>query len=92
MLTRVEVDTLCEVIDPERFKDKKILITGGSGMVGIYLIESLVELFQNFGIEPEILNVLIRKNNFRLSELASIHSYLRICLSPSKPGVAFKSW
>jgi len=78
MLTRVEVDTLCEVIDPERFKDKKILITGGSGMVGIYLIESLVELFQNFGIEPEILNVLIRKNNFRLSELASIHSYLRI--------------
>jgi nucleoside-diphosphate-sugar epimerase len=78
MLTKIEVEALCQVVDPIKFKDKKILITGGSGMVGSYLVESLIELFQNFEIEPEILNILVRKNSLRLSELAQIHSYLRV--------------
>jgi nucleoside-diphosphate-sugar epimerase len=78
MLTKIEIDKLCETVDPRQFKDKRILITGGSGMVGIYLVESLVVLFQNFGIKPKILNVLIRKQNCRLSELERVNSYLRI--------------
>lgn len=81
MLKKIEVEALCQIVDPRKFKSRKILVTGGSGMVGSYLVESLVELFQNFGIQPEILKVLVRRDNLRLGELAKIHRYLRIeCL------------
>ena len=78
MLTKAEKNLLCTCIDPSPFLGKRILITGASGMVGLYLLESLVEVFQSYGISPEQIQILNRKEHKRVSEIASLSNFISV--------------
>ena len=78
MLTKVEIELLCTSIDPLPFLGKKILITGASGMIGLYLLESLVAVFNGYDIKPEQIQILNRQDNKIINEISSITNFITV--------------
>jgi nucleoside-diphosphate-sugar epimerase len=55
-------DLLCRVLESEKFRKKRFLITGATGFFGLNLLESLAVLNQKFNLDLK-LTVLVRDQN-----------------------------
>ena len=59
-----EIQNLSQIVDLSFVKNKRILITGGSGMLGSYLLESICRICENQSVNPKEIKVLSFTNNF----------------------------
>lgn len=59
-----EIQNLSQMLDLSFLEKKRILITGGSGMLGSYLLESICRICEIQRINPREIKVLSFTNNF----------------------------
>lgn len=59
-----EIQKLSQMVDLSFVENKRILITGGSGMLGSYLLESICRICESQNVNPKEIKVLSFTNNF----------------------------
>lgn len=64
MLTSSEVKSISSRLDFDRFADKRILITGASGLVGSYLVDAILKCTDYMGNNAPTLIAISKKGNF----------------------------
>jgi UDP-glucuronate decarboxylase len=64
LISENEVNEISQRINLAKFKNEKILITGGTGMVGAYLLETLLKVGRLQDFEPKEIKVLSFRGNF----------------------------
>jgi nucleoside-diphosphate-sugar epimerase len=82
LLSSEDIDFIANVSHFEQFKNKRILITGGTGMVGSYLLESLCFGFAKLGIEPKEIRVFSGSLNYNHLKNLEIFKYLKFHPTP----------
>jgi len=73
LLTTAEVASVSRRISLEPLHNKRIAITGGTGMVGSYLVEALCRSFEIQGVEPLEIRIISGSMNF--SSISHLRNY-----------------
>lgn len=82
LLSDMEVDSISSRIDLKGFADKTILITGGSGMVGGYLTETLCRVLEIQNVVPDLITATSGTGDF--SNIAHLKRYKSLSLVRSR--------
>jgi UDP-glucuronate decarboxylase len=64
LISENEVYDISQRISLAKFKNEKILITGGTGMVGAYLLETLLKVGRLQDFDPKEIKVIAFRGNF----------------------------
>ena len=77
----MEVESISSRVNLESFDDKRVLTTGGTGMIGSYFTEALCKACALQGVSLKEINLVIRKGNH--SKISELGAY---------PFVKFSDW
>jgi UDP-glucuronate decarboxylase len=80
-VSKIEAKSISSRVNLESFNYKRVLITGGTGMIGSYLIEALCKACVLQGVSPKEINLVIRKGSH--SKNTELDAY---------PFVKFSDW
>lgn len=64
MLSSSEVESISSRFDFDRFADKRILITGASGLVGGYLVDAILKCTDHMGIKAPTIIAISKSGKF----------------------------
>lgn len=64
MLSASEVESISSRFDFEKFAEKRILVTGASGLVGGYLVDAILKCTQHMGIKAPSIVAISKSGNF----------------------------
>lgn len=79
LLTKIEIESIASRISLKMFHGKRILITGGTGMVGSYLVEALCSACEIQGVVPKEVHLITRQGNY--SKFSSQKGYKYVTVS-----------
>ena len=65
MLSQIEVKSLAERVEFSSLSGKRILVTGGSGMLGGYVIASIIQVLQMLGLPPAKIVTICKSGEFQ---------------------------
>lgn len=65
MLSQLEQNLLMDRLDFSSLSGKRILITGGSGMLGGYLITAIMQILSLLGLPPAKISTISKSGNFQ---------------------------
>jgi UDP-glucuronate decarboxylase len=82
LVSNLEVESIARRIDLQMFHKKRVLITGGTGMIGSYLVEALCFVCELQGIIPKEIHLVTRNHNY--SKISNLSSYKFVTISNSQ--------
>jgi UDP-glucuronate decarboxylase len=80
-VSKIEAELISSRVNLESFNHKRVLITGGTGMIGSYLTEALCKACALQGVSPKEINLVIRQGSH--SKISNLDVY---------PFVKFSDW
>jgi len=89
LVSKEERLSIARRVDPASLASKRILITGGSGMVGAYLAESVLNLLRDYGLPLGELAVTSKSGDFHNNQ--GIADSKNVRLFTSGPGEYLKA-
>jgi UDP-glucuronate decarboxylase len=78
LLLAEDIDYITGSVNLEQFENKRILLTGGTGLVGSYLLECLCFGFDKLGIRPKEVRVFSGSLNFNHLANLKYFKYLEL--------------
>lgn len=84
LTTKTERESIAKRVDLKAIEGRSILITGGTGMVGSYLVETICQVARLQGYSPRELRVTSKARNYSIFQDLSEFNFLTFQVQPDR--------